>query len=170
MEQLNQWSDSGEIYDYSAFVKRSELIMNLMRRHDRELSLCVLKINDYTGIVRTNGVENTSRLVNDIQHILNKNLRVTDIIGKISDDTYALLLPETSEESSTYAISRFNKNIMELPLMLKYKIGWGITGLAKEITSIEQMLHLSEESAEKSTRKENGSFTFSLIDYVLNIQ
>ena len=101
---------------------------------------------------------------------MNSNLRITDIIGKISDDTYALLLPETSEESSTYAISRFNKDIMNLPMMKNFKIGWGITGLSDENQTIEQMLRLSEESAFESTRKENGSFTFSLIDYILNIK
>jgi diguanylate cyclase (GGDEF)-like protein len=170
LEQISHWSDSGEIFDHASFIKRAELILDLMKRHSREICVCVLKINDFTSIIRTIGTDNGRKLIKDIQFLMNSNLRITDIIGKISDDTYALLLPETSEESSTYAISRFNKDIMNLPMMKNFKIGWGITGLSDENQTIEQMLRLSEESAFESTRKENGSFTFSLIDYILNIK
>ena len=170
LEQISHWSDSGEIFDHASFIKRAEVILDLMKRHSRDLSVCVLKINDYTQIIRTIGIDNGRKLIKDIQYLMNSNLRITDIIGKISDDTYALLLPETNEESSTYAIGRFNEDIMNLPMMKNFKIGWGITGFSEESQTIEQMVRLSEESAFESTRKENGSFTFSLVDYILSIK
>jgi len=156
---LSDTDDVSKLFHYKAFLKRSETLLAQADRYGRDLSLITLKLNNYENIVRTIGKENSQDLIRQISEILRRNLRDTDLLGKIFTDTFAILLTETNAKASKVPLERLNKKISALPLMSGYRFGWGLIERKKGEVTFQEMLRKAEEAAFESNRNGKNNIT-----------
>ncbi|OQX70879.1 MAG: hypothetical protein B6D62_03300 [Candidatus Cloacimonas sp. 4484_275] len=153
IEQLTENDEVTGLYTHRAFLARAEYLFSQVIRYHRDLTMVILKIDNYPNLIRLYGNEKTDTLMKKIADILKDDLRYTDIIGRIYTDTFAILMPESPPAKVISAIKRLNTHIMSLPEMKHNKIGWGISGRHDKISDIQEFLHITEEAAFESTRK-----------------
>lgn len=151
--------ESEKIYSFKAFLERSEVIFSMMKRYIRNLTIAIMKIESFENIIRTIGEHETNDLLKQISHIIRNDLRDIDIIGKIHKDTFAVLMPETSNKNGFITVKRVNNKIMKLPIMKVYKINWGIAQMDDKIKNVEDLIKFAENAAYDSNRKEEENIT-----------
>ncbi|MDA3814439.1 MAG: diguanylate cyclase [Candidatus Cloacimonetes bacterium] len=159
LEQHRGIYEAANIYSYKAFVEKSNVIFSMMKRYDRYLTIAVIKIENFKNIIRTIGEHETNDLITKIAYIIQNDLRETDIIGKIHEDTIAVLMPETSSKNGSITINRVNDRIMKLPKINVCRIDWGIASKDDNIKSAQKLIKFAEQAANDSYRKEEGNIT-----------
>lgn len=159
IEQLVELDEITEVYSHKSFMGRADYMLSQVNRYNRDLTMVILKIDNYSQIVRTIGKEKAEHLLKEIADILKNDLRSTDIIGKIYRDTFAVLMPESPATNVITAIQRLNKHISALPEMHGNNVGWGIAGKEEKLDNIEDFLKITEEAAFESTRKTGDNIT-----------
>jgi len=152
IEQLTEFDEVTGVYSHRAFLARAEHLFSQVIRYHRDLTMVILKIDNYANLIRLYGNEKTDNLLKNISDILKSDLRTSDIIGRIYRDTFAILLPESSPHQVITAIKRVNTHVLSLPEMSHQKIGWGISGKHDKIADIQEFLQITEEAAFESAR------------------
>ena len=145
--------ESEKIYSFKAFLEKSEVLLSLMKRYDLEFTIAVIIIENYENLVRTIGRFEAEKILKQISVIIKDTLRETDIIGRISKDTFAISMPETTNDNCVLTISRMNKKIMELPMIKTCKFEWGIATKDDKTKDAEDLLKFAEHVAKESFRK-----------------
>jgi len=156
---LSDTDEVSKLFHYKSFLKRSETLLAQANRYNRDLSVVALKLNNYKNIVRTIGKENSYDLIRQISDILRRNLRDTDLLGKIFTDTFAILMTETRAEASHTPLNRLNEKISNLPLMAGYHMGWGLIERKDRESTIQEMMRKAEEAAFESNRNGKNNIT-----------
>jgi diguanylate cyclase (GGDEF)-like protein len=104
--------------------QRLEPAISRSRRYGNLLSIVILRIDN---IEQLDKLEN-AKLMIEISHLLNDQVRWADIVGKLSTTDFLLVLPETAGEDSQKLITNLSKNLenLELPeeLPADYKISF----------------------------------------------
>lgn len=159
IEQHRGLYEITRVYSIKPFLDRAEIIFSMMARYKRDLSIAVMKIDNFENIIRTIGEHETSDLMKKIAYIIKNDLRETDLIGKLHNDTFVILMPETSEKNCLHSVNRVNIKIMDLPIMKVCKIGWGLVFKNGKIKNLDQLLKYAENAAFDSTRKTEGNIT-----------
>lgn len=159
IEQHRGIYESANIYSHKAFLEKSEVIFSMMKRYNRYLTIAVIKIDNFDNIIRTIGEHETTDLLKQVSYIIKSDLRETDIIGKIHDDAFAILMPETSSKNSFITVNRVNNRISEMPMMKVCKTGWGIATKEDDTQKAEDLVVYAEHAANDSTRKVEGNIT-----------
>jgi len=151
--------EAANIYSYKAFVEKSNVIFSMMKRYDRDLTIAVIKIENFESIIRTIGEHETNDLLTEIAYIIKNDLRETDLIGKLHQDTFAVLMPETSSKNGLITINRVHNGIKKLPKINVCRIGWGIAGKDDKTQNVQKLMKFAEQAANDSYRKEEGNIT-----------
>ncbi|MBN1326678.1 MAG: sensor domain-containing diguanylate cyclase [Candidatus Cloacimonetes bacterium] len=159
IEQLIDRDELTQLYNHRSFMDRTEKVLSQAKRYKRDLTLLILKLDNFENVIRTIGKDNTDDLIKSIALILEKNLRDTDIIGRIYKDTFAVAMPETHENVSMIAIFRLDEKILELPLMNNYKIGWGVVESNESVLDLSDLINKATEAAFESCRKTEENVT-----------
>lgn len=159
IEQHRGIYESANIYSHKTFLEKSEVIFSMMKRYNRYLTIAVVKIDNFDNIIRTIGEHETADLMKQISYLIKSELRETDIIGKIHDDTLAVLMPETSSKNSFITVNRVNNRINELPMMKVCNTGWGIATKDDKTQKAEDLIVYAEHAANDSNRKDEGNIT-----------
>lgn len=84
------------------------------RRYRREMSVSVLTIDRYHEIDEEFGHNVGDALLSSVASCLTSALRQTDFIGKVDDDTFGVILPETARHEALIAMARANVAIDDL--------------------------------------------------------
>ena len=87
-------------------LKRSNL-------YNRQLSILVLKLNCFENSNNLQNEDFTDTLLKDVINLSKKIVRECDIIGRISDVEFAILLPETSFEKAQFFAEQLKMKIEE---------------------------------------------------------
>lgn len=147
--------ESTRIYHLPAFKRNAEITFSILQRYNRYLSIAVMKLANHKSILRTFGEKKTAEMMNQISTLLQKDLRDSDIIGRLSNDTFTILLPETPSKNAALTVERLDDKINKLPFMKSSSLGWGISSKTDETESFDSLLKSAEEAAVESTRKRN---------------
>jgi diguanylate cyclase (GGDEF)-like protein len=153
IDQHKDIYQSTRIYHPAAFKENAEVTFSVMQRYNRYLSIAIMKLSNHKSIIHTYGEKKTDEMMNTISSILQDSLRNSDIIGRLNNDTFAILLPETSAKNSLHTIQRLSDKISVLAFMKSSSLGWGISSKTDETESFEVLIKSAEEAAIKSSRK-----------------
>ncbi len=145
---------SSNIYAYEAFIDKSEEVFSLMKRYNRDLTIAVIQISNYDDLVRTIGKHEAEDILKQVSITLKKDIRTTDVIGKIRKNAFAVLLPETSSNNGFVTITRVSNKINKLPISKTCKISWGLAGLDDKTENVVDLLKLAEFVVNDSNRKD----------------
>jgi len=86
------------------------------RRYDNPLSIIIMKLNDLNTVESNFGSPTTNKMMLEISQMLNDQLRWADTIGKLEDDEFIFVLPETDSNASQNLISKVKEHLSEIIL------------------------------------------------------
>jgi diguanylate cyclase (GGDEF)-like protein len=107
------------------------------RRYRRPLSVLMLQVNGFAAINDEYGHAAGDQVVQTLAQRCRENIRLADIPGRWSEDSFALLLPETDQEKGLLAAERIRRILSGLPILTQ-------TGLVN-VTLSAGVVALSEE-------------------------
>jgi|SRR5690554_665354 len=159
VEKLTQfWAGKRElderthIYRYKSFLDKGSYLFRLLHRTDFDLSVALMKINRYEELVKTHGRQRADLILQEIFTLIQKNIKPIDILGKIFDNTYALILPNSSPQKAEKMITKIHQELIDNKEIADKHISWGIAGIEKEVNSFEKMVSNAEEAAFDASR------------------
>jgi len=86
------------------------------RRYENPLSIIIMKLNDLTTIESNFGESAMNKMMVDISQMLNDQLRWADTIGRLDDDEFIFVLPETDSKASKNLIAKVKDRLTEISL------------------------------------------------------
>ncbi len=159
VEKLTQfWAAKRElderthIYRYRSFLEKGSYLFRLLNRTNFHLTIALMKINRYEELVKTHGRQHTDFILHEIFALFQKNIKPIDILGKVFDNTYALILPNTSPHKAEKMIRKIHQELIYNKEIADKHISWGIAGLNKNVNSFEEMVSNAEEAAFDASR------------------
>lgn len=113
------------------FTDVLEAEVRRVRRYKRQMSVAVLVVDGYREIDEEFGHSVGDALLSSVANCLTSTLRQTDFIGRVDDDAYAVLLPETARHEALIAVARVNAAIDDLnasgDLPVEVRLAVGVT-------------------------------------------
>lgn len=140
-----------EIYNRRHFYKKAHLELIRAQRYQHPLSILMIDIDHFKKINDCFGHETGDRALKAITAQCQKNLRETDLFGRLGGEEFAVLLPETDREHAWHVAERLRKSMEEINLKTDtgpvcITISIGLTSLFEEPASIEQLLRQADQA------------------------
>ncbi len=86
------------------------------RRYENQLSIIIMKLNDLSSVESNYGATATNKMMVEISQMLNDQLRWADTIGKLENDEFIFVLPETDSTASKNLISKVKAQLNNIVL------------------------------------------------------
>ncbi len=152
--------DETGLYNKSYFHGR--MIEELRRsvRYERDITLVLLEMSNYVAIRDLEGDEATGGIVRYIAASLGRMTRDCDVVARMGEGGFAVLLPETGWRGGQVMAERLSKHMQrELPPMVAGEkapeICWGLASFPEEVIQPE-MLYAAAVEAMRSSRSSNN--------------
>jgi len=142
------------IYRYKTFMIKGTYLYHLLHRTSILMSVAILKINKYFELVRVYGVQQVGQYMQETLSIVQENIKPIDILGKIFDDTYAIIFPNKQPQQIEKTLIKINHILADNQNVMNKKLSWGIAGMKKSTPGFEQLVSDAEEAAFDASRKE----------------
>lgn len=153
IEQHQMLDDLTGFLNHKAFLERGENLLSQMRRYKRQLTMSVLKIDNYENLIRTVGKENCDDLARKMAGILKQGLRDSDLLGVLYRDAVGIILPEIDAHTAMIPILRLDGRLRQLPLLENNHLGWGLAEINGQVTHIDELVSHALDAAFEATRK-----------------
>ena len=95
-----------------ALLKCLESQISRSRRYNNPLSIVILRVNDLEQLDETQ----SAKLFLPISHLLNDQVRWADMVGKLSNSDFLLVLPETAADACKNLTDNLNNRLNDLSL------------------------------------------------------
>ena len=107
------------------------------RRYHRPLSVLMLQVNNFAALNDEYGHAAGDQVAQALAQRCRENIRLADIPGRWSEDSFALLLPETNQEKGHLAAERIRRILSGLPILtqaglVNVTLSTGVVGLSEE--------------------------------------
>ena len=86
------------------------------RRYNNMLSILIMRIENLEGIYKNLGYEKGHQLLQAISEILNDQMRWADSIGRLSDNEFMLIMPETPQDIAGHLADKIRERLSELTM------------------------------------------------------
>ncbi|MBW6516036.1 MAG: diguanylate cyclase [Candidatus Cloacimonetes bacterium] len=144
------------IYRYRTFMEKGSYLFHLLYNTSIILSIALLKINKYNELVKVYGHQYTGEFIIDVLSVVQNNIKPIDILGKIFDDTYAIIFPNKRAKQVEKILESIHKLLLEKIDNKEKRLSWGIATMGKDSKSFEQMISDAEEAAFDASRIEEN--------------
>jgi len=94
------------LVDVRAFRERVSEEVGRSRRYRRPLSLALVDLDEFRALQAQHGFRAGDEVLVSVGRLVTETLRAQDVVCRTSADEFALLLPETTSESSRIAVDR----------------------------------------------------------------
>jgi diguanylate cyclase (GGDEF)-like protein len=107
------------------------------QRYQYSLSLALISPDDFENLKRTYSNSKRDNIIKQLGELMKRNIRAVDIVTRYSEDSFAILLPQTDEEGARV----FGEKIMKvidrnlfygIPEKAKITVSIGIAALGQE--------------------------------------
>ncbi len=102
-----------------AFEARLKQELTRFKRYHRPLTLAVLCIDDYDGLVSKKGSGIAEKSVGIIAKYITSRLRSVDFVARNSRDEFVMIFPETHEQQTKKAVEKLRTGISRIPFKVK---------------------------------------------------
>ncbi|MEW6552865.1 MAG: GGDEF domain-containing protein [Actinomycetota bacterium] len=148
--------DETGLYNKSYFHGR--MIEELRRsvRYEHDITLVMLELYNYFDVRDGEGEEGIGGIVRYVAASLGRMTRDCDVVARMGEGGFAVLLPETGWRGGQVMAERLAKHLQrELPPMVKGEkapeLCWGVASFPEEVSQPE-MLYASAVEAMRSSR------------------
>ena len=133
-----------------AFLDQGVKELKRANLYNRQLSLLVMKLNCFEAPQLENGQQFTDMLLKKVITMSQKTIRESDVIGRISDVEFAILLPETTYEKAQFFAEQLKMKIQEESLKENHTLfitaNFGVAAKEGKNESIDSLLQKSIDS------------------------
>jgi diguanylate cyclase (GGDEF)-like protein/PAS domain S-box-containing protein len=141
------------------FLEQAELYLRQAIRYQRNFSLMMFDLDHFKKINDTHGHDAGDRVLRAVAESAKRELRDTDIIGRIGGEEFAVAMPETDLESAMAAAERLRVGLMNTEVdiesrLIRFTVSIGVTQLDSEIMKLSDMMKIADGYL--YTAKENG--------------
>jgi diguanylate cyclase (GGDEF)-like protein len=140
------------IHKFQPFIQKANSSLRLMKRYNRDISLCVLYIDNYKSLVNIHGFDLVYKIIESIGEHIKDNLRNTDIIGRYQDNIFLIVLPETDKKNALLTINPIEQNFIDIIDKNNINKGWGIAQANDETNSVMDLIKEAKHKAKESCR------------------
>jgi diguanylate cyclase (GGDEF)-like protein len=139
-----------------AFYEQARVELSRSAIHKQPLTLAYIDIDNLRYINDTLGHIAGDYLLHEVAQIMRSTLRPTDIISRLGGAKFAILMPETKNESAAGIINKVQEHLLD---MVK-KNGWPVTFSSGVVTrddascTIDELIKKAEDLM--NTARESG--------------
>jgi diguanylate cyclase (GGDEF)-like protein len=143
-----------ELYNKSYFHGR--LIEELRRsvRYGHDISLVLFEIENFYDVQESEGEENMANLLRLISSSLVRMTRDCDVVARLGEGSFAILLPETGWRGGKIMAERlckyFRKELSPLFGEQNAEMGWGLASYPEEVRLPEKLYACAVEAMRSS--------------------
>lgn len=131
LRNLSVQDQTTGVYNRQSFLDLCVLELKRAIRYKRNLSLMVLKLDFFHSVEEERYF--TDEILKDAVFICQKSIRESDIIGRLSELEFAILLPETPIENALFLAEQLKQKIQEKNMKNKNEFFIGTTfGVAEK--------------------------------------
>lgn len=105
------------LYDRAYIMEQLRLEICRASRHDSNLTLLVINVDNYRTLLRTHGSIEVNRLLRAIGGYLKRNLRDIDIAARIHEGEFCILTPELGAAGAKLLSDRLVRELRAMPDM-----------------------------------------------------
>lgn len=106
MERLATIDDLTGVLGRRAFIARAEALFDMAKAEKSNLSIAILDIDHFKGINDRFGHAAGDRALAHVASVISREVRQTDIVGRIGGEEFALLLPLTGKAEAARLADR----------------------------------------------------------------
>jgi len=129
-----------------AFFEYTIVEINRSRRYNRHLTLAYMDIDDFKSINDNAGHSTGDSILRLIAATIKNNLRVTDVIARMGGDEFAILLPETGQESVQTVLNRVQQRLLDILKNIGYPVTFSIGVVTYDIPpdSVDEIIRTAD--------------------------
>ena len=135
----------------TAFMAIAEQEVRRAIRYDRQLSLLIVRLDYLRLLGQDKDFETGEQALKQVIKACQQSIREMDVIGRIEDVEFAILMPETPHDNISVVADRLYLKLQELSD--KQKISFGQTALQDKTDTIDAMLQRAEQNLAVYTQK-----------------
>ncbi|MFM9834641.1 MAG: GGDEF domain-containing protein [Methylophilaceae bacterium] len=132
-----------------AFFEKASTLLAYCRAEALPISVIMLDIDFFKRINDSYGHASGDRALQHVAHLIQRNLRGSDLACRFGGEEFAILLPNTSEEDAATAAHKIRQIIEDTPATLPGNIklpisaSFGVSGFGE---SLDELLHCADEA------------------------
>ncbi|VAV84511.1 hypothetical protein MNBD_DELTA01-1138 [hydrothermal vent metagenome] len=115
------------LFDRSYILEQLRLEICRASRHEGNLALLVINIDGFRMLLKTHGALEVNRFLRVVGGYLKRNLRETDIVARMHDGEFCILIPELeTAEGVKFLSERIVEELTALPVLkggVSFKVG-----------------------------------------------
>lgn len=111
------------LLNYRGFAEQVETLFDLAVRHDRQLILAYIDLDNFKKVNDDLGHSEGNHVLQAVGEIITTSLRATDVAGRLGGDEFAIALPETDEAGAQIVFETLRTALLQA--VKKYR--WPIT-------------------------------------------
>jgi diguanylate cyclase (GGDEF)-like protein/putative nucleotidyltransferase with HDIG domain len=104
------------LYNHDHFMEHLEIEIKRSIRNDASLALLLVEIDNLAEISARLGIASRDMGIQQVGRILKKNLRATNLLGRFSDNEFALTLGGTDIDKALFVADKFRKLLVQEPV------------------------------------------------------
>ena len=116
-EKLAMTDELTGINNRRAFFKKAKTLYYASQRYSHPLTVLMIDIDDFKIINDTYGHAAGDQVIQKVAESLQKNLRESDVVGRIGGEEFAISLPETDIDTAYILAERIRKKIKNITLI-----------------------------------------------------
>lgn len=139
--------------------------MSLAKRHNTDLSILFLDIDDFKEINDTFGHHTGDIVLKNVAHTISQEMRASDIISRFGGDEFVLLMPNTYKINALLISERLRKTIQQKAITLKgtthqITVSGGVAGFPVDARKVENLLNLADSALYRAKGAGKNSISF----------
>lgn len=158
IENYNETDPLTNLRSLKGILTQGDYIFTQALRYGEDFVVAVLKFNRISEFTRQYGMKTKDDLFIQIANNLMKELRKTEIIGRIYHDTFVILFPETNRVKAVSVISRLDSEFSKSDEIVKMGFSWGLRDFSNQVT-LKELIDLANEDSLEAFRN-NKHYNF----------
>ena len=160
LDNLATFDSLTETFNHRGIEDALAREMEHARRVGGTVAGCLIEIDDETGVHERYGFRAGDDIIRKMAERLKEGLRVTDVIGRVGEDAFLLLLPQTRTAEAIMVAERACEAVTETPVVVgddsvDLAIASGVAVLPWDAARLEEALPLLR-SAVRQKRDATG--------------
>ncbi|MCP3871541.1 MAG: diguanylate cyclase [Desulfobacteraceae bacterium] len=125
--------------------------LSLAKRHNTDLSILFLDIDDFKDINDTFGHHSGDIVLKNVANTINHEMRESDIKARFGGDEFVILMPNTYKLNALLLSERLRKTINQKKIALKdtslqITVSGGVAGFSVDADKAENLLNLADRA------------------------
>ena len=166
LQKLAMLDDLTKLHNRRAFLRKGRDEFERAKRYGTSLSVLMIDVDKFKSINDSFGHGVGSSILKGLAAELKKDLRSTDVAGRLGGDEFSVLLPHSSIHSARILAERLRKAIESRPFTAKQTtlnitISIGVSTLASEMNSIMDLMESADAALYQAKVRRNSIASFT---------